>query len=313
VNYNDNPNHRNVGFLWFEITLSVTGGHGYRCPQTTETVTMSQVNQKSSEKHNGTIVSYDAIEKTYGEGSEAVTAIKQFEAGIDRGEFVSVVGPSGCGKSTLLHLTTGILEPTQGTVRVDRVDVQTEEHEKHKIGLVFQKPVLLDWRTTLDNILLPVEIMVENNVLDEKMDYYRERAHDLIDLVGLDGFADSYPEELSGGMQQRVSICRSLIYDPPILLMDEPFGALDALTRDKMNDELLRIWTETNKTVLFVTHNLEEAVYLSDRVVVLSERPATTLDVIDVHLPRPREESIRRDEDFQSIVAEVEQHFRSSH
>lgn len=283
--------------------------------QTTKTVfptpskiPMSQLNQ-TADTENRSMVSYNEIEKTYNDGSEAVTAIEQFNAEIKDGEFVSVVGPSGCGKSTLLHLTTGILSPTEGTVKVDGIDVQSNEHRKHKIGLVFQKPVLLEWRTVKDNILLPVEIMVENGNLDEGMDVFGERADDLIELVGLKGFADSYPRELSGGMQQRVSICRSLIYDPPILLMDEPFGALDALTRDKMNDELLDIWSETDKTVLFVTHNLEEAVYLSDRVIVLSERPATTLDIVNVDLPRPRDENVRRKEAFQNVVTRIERHF----
>lgn len=269
---------------------------------------MSQMGQ-TTDTTGRSMVSYKGIEKTYSDGDEAVTAIEKFDAEIKDGEFVSIVGPSGCGKSTLLHLTTGILGPTQGTVEVDGINVQSNEHEKHKIGLVFQKPVLLEWRTVKDNILLPVEIMVENGSLDQDLDVFRQRAQDLIELVGLEGFADSYPRELSGGMQQRVSICRSLIYDPPILLMDEPFGALDALTRDRMNNELLDIWSETDKTVLFVTHNLEEAAYLSDRVIVLSERPATTLDTVDVDLPRPRDESIRRQEAFQNVVTEIEQHF----
>jgi NitT/TauT family transport system ATP-binding protein len=272
---------------------------------------MSQANQNAS-RSSSEIVSFSNIEKTYGKGDDATTAIEHFTADIEKGEFVSIVGPSGCGKSTLLHLTTGILEPTEGTIEIDGVSVNSEQHEKHKVGLVFQKPVLLEWQTVLDNILLPVEIMSENNVLDQGMDVYRERAQELIELVGLEGFEDAYPRELSGGMQQRVSICRSLIYDPPILLMDEPFGALDALTRDQMNEELLDIWSGTDKTVLFVTHNLEEAVYLSDRVVVLSQRPARALDIVDVDLPRPRGEGIRRSEEFQNVVAEVEQYFRST-
>lgn len=259
------------------------------------------------------VVEFTDIGKTYSDGQEITTAIEELDVAIDNGEFVSVVGPSGCGKSTLLHLTSGILEPTRGSVEIDGINVQSKSHEKYKVGLIFQKPVLLEWKTVLDNILLPVEIMVENDDLDQGLDDYRERAHELIKLVGLDGFADSYPRELSGGMQQRVSICRSLIYDPPVLLMDEPFGALDALTRDKMNQELLQIWSETNKTVIFVTHNLEEAVYLSDRVVVLSQRPAHALDIVDVNLSRPRDNDIRRTEKFQNKVAEVEQYFKSVH
>lgn len=257
-----------------------------------------------------TIVEYTDTGKTYGSGEESVVAVDQFNGTIEKGEFVSFVGPSGCGKTTLLHLAAGLIPPTEGTIEIDGIDIESDEHEEHDVGLVFQKPVLLDWRTVLENVLLPVEVMKENGVLEEEMDHYRSRARELLDLVGLQGFEDAYPQELSGGMQQRASICRSLVYDPPLLLMDEPFGALDALTRDQLNDELLNIWEETNKSIIFITHNLEEAVYLSDRVFVLSNRPAEILDVIEVDLDRPRNDETRTTERYQELIQETYQYFK---
>lgn len=274
---------------------------------------MAESNKQTSEttiSTNRTIVTYDDARKVYDEGEESVVAVEEFSGKIDEGEFVSFVGPSGCGKSTLLHMTSGILEPSGGSVQVEGVNVQDGRHEKHKVGLVFQSPVLLDWRTVIENVKLPVEVMHQNGVLDEGMDHYRSRARQLLELVGLEGFENAYPQELSGGMQQRASICRSLVYDPPVLLMDEPFGALDALTRDKLNVELLDIWRETQKTILFVTHNLEEAVFLSDRIVVLSERPATTVDVIDIDIERPRDDETRQTDVYQDLVADAYSHFR---
>jgi NitT/TauT family transport system ATP-binding protein len=254
------------------------------------------------------IVSYSDVRKEYNEGE--VVAVSDIDLDIAEGEFVSFVGPSGCGKTTLLHLTAGLLDPTTGSIAIDGTDVRSSQHEKHKLGLVFQKPILLEWRTVTKNVLLPVEILVENGVLEEDMDTYRQRTQDLLDLVGLDGFEDAYPQELSGGMQQRVAICRSLVYDPPVLLMDEPFGALDAFTRERMNEELLRIWRETGKTIEFVTHDLEEAVFLSDKVVVLSARPGRVLEIIDVDLPRPRTEDTRTSDRYQELVRDAYTHFR---
>jgi NitT/TauT family transport system ATP-binding protein len=255
-----------------------------------------------------TIVAYDDVRKEYADGD--VVALTDVDISIGEGEFVTFVGPSGCGKTTLLHLTAGILDPTAGAIEVDGVNVRNPAHEKHKVGLVFQQPVLLEWRTVLKNVLLPVEILLENDVLAADMDSYRQRALDLLELVGLEGFEEAYPQELSGGMQQRVAICRSLVYDPPLLLMDEPFGALDAFTRERLNEELLRIWRETGKTILFVTHDLEEAVFLSDRVVVLSARPGRVLEVIDVDLPRPRTDDTRTMDRYQELVRHAYRHFR---
>src|SRR5919197_2082045 len=210
----------------------------------------------------------DRVRKVYASGLEA---IREVSFTVRPGEFVSVLGPSGCGKSTLLMMVAGLLPPSGGDIRVDGVPVRGPRRE---IGVVFQAPVLLPWRTVLDNVLLPIEM------LQLSRRAYIERARELLAMVKIDDFAEKLPRELSGGMRQRVSICRALIHDPAILLMDEPFSALDALTRDQMGQELLRIWEHHRKTVVFVTHSIREAVFLSDRVVVMAQRPATiTLEV----------------------------------
>lgn len=255
------------------------------------------------------MISVDNIEKEYGEGEEMVQALEDINFGVEEGEFISIVGPSGCGKTTLLHLIAGILEPTTGSVTIRGTDVQSPEHEKHSVGLVFQDAVLLEWSTVHDNVMLPAKILTENNNVDQSLDYYQQRTDELLELVGLGGFEDSYPNQLSGGMQQRVSICRSLVYGPDVLLMDEPFGALDAFTRNKMNEELLRIWRETGKTILFVTHNLEEATFLSDRVVILAPRPGRIIDIIEIDLDRPRNDQTRTDSAYHDQVSDVYKHF----
>ena len=257
----------------------------------------------------GTALSINDLSKRYGSGEESVLALSDIDLDIKEGEFVSVVGPSGCGKSTLLHSITGIVEPTAGSVTIEGLDVQSPEHDSHKVGLVFQDAVLLDWRSITNNIMLPIEILHGNGELDGDKDEYRQKTAELLELVGLDGFEDAYPAELSGGMQQRTSICRSLVYDPSVLLMDEPFGALDALTRQKMNRELLDIWKSTQKTILFVTHNLEEAVFLSDRVVVLSPRPGKVEDIVDIDLERPRSDDTRTNERYHELVDYVYEYF----
>ncbi|KXA88570.1 hypothetical protein AKJ62_04905, partial [candidate division MSBL1 archaeon SCGC-AAA259D14] len=201
-------------------------------------------------------VEIKGLKKVY-KGENPVTAIEDISFNVEEGDFVSIVGPSGCGKSTLLKIVAGILEKTEGNVKIDGRDVKGPTRE---CGMVFQKPVLFEWRTNIENVLLPCEIHKEN--LEKK----REEAISLLELVGLEDFMEQRPSELSGGMQQRVSICRSLIMDPEVLLMDEPFGALDYFTREQMNLELLRIWRKTKKSILFVTHNIEEAVFLGDKV-----------------------------------------------
>src|SRR5262245_19014912 len=224
-----------------------------------------------------------------------VEALRDISLDVRRGEFVALVGPSGCGKSTLLRIIAGLRSATTGAVCVDGVPVL---EPIRNIGMVFQAPVLLKWRTVLDNVLLPAELAGLSAA------GYRQRAMTLLRLVGLGDFAGKRPHELSGGIQQRASICRALLLDPPLLLMDEPFGALDAMTRDDMNIELLRIWGEgrapggQRKTILFVTHSIPEAVILSDRVVVMSQRPGTIAAVEAIDLPRPRTVETRASEEF---------------
>ena len=230
------------------------------------------------------------LEKTYTtKGRALVKALGGISLAIDNGEFVTIVGQSGCGKTTLLKILAGLLARSAGavTLRGEPVD-----GPRRDIGVVFQDPVLLPWRTVLDNVMLPVDVLR----LDRGV--YRKRATDLIELVGLGGFGDKYPHELSGGMRQRVALARALVHDPSLLLMDEPFGALDAMTREFMNLELLRIWQEAKKTVVFITHSIPEAVFLADRVVVMSARPGRITEIVDVDLPRPRDLDMMASDEF---------------
>ena len=219
------------------------------------------------------------LRKVYRLGAERLVAIDDVSLTVEEGQFVSLVGPSGCGKSTLLNVVGGLVRKSAGQVLVHGAEVRGPSRE---IGMMFQTPVLLPWRTNLDNVLLPIE------VFDLDARAYRQKARELLELVGLGQFMDRYPWQLSGGMQQRVAICRMLLYDPLVLLMDEPFGALDELSREFMNMELLRIWEARRKTVLFVTHSISEAVLLSDSVVVITPRPARVAEIVPVKLPRPR-------------------------
>ncbi|TMA11579.1 MAG: ABC transporter ATP-binding protein [Deltaproteobacteria bacterium] len=219
------------------------------------------------------------VEKFFRSGLRSIHALDQISFDIDEGSFVSLVGPSGCGKSTLLKIITGLLPGSSGVVRVNNGQV---DEPLENVGMVFQSPVLLKWKTVLGNIMLPVEFA------KLEREPYLERARSLVRIVGLTGFEEMYPYELSGGMQQRVSLCRALVTDPQILFMDEPFGALDAMTRDELDLELIRIWEERKKTVLFVTHNIQEAVFLSDYVLVMSARPGRLLEKIRIDLQRPR-------------------------
>jgi NitT/TauT family transport system ATP-binding protein len=222
----------------------------------------------------------DAASKTYRtrRGGD-VTALSDVTLDIAADEFVTLVGPSGCGKTTLLKMLAGLVPVSTGSIALQGHAIRGPSRH---VGLVFQAPVLMPWRSVLDNVLLPVEILR----LDRAR--YLARARDLLRLVGLDGFEHQFQRELSGGMQQRVAICRALIADPRVLLMDEPFGALDALTREVLSFELLRIWETDRKTVVFVTHSISEAVLLADRVVVMTPRPGRVADVLRVDLPRPR-------------------------
>src|SRR5690349_1511525 len=223
-------------------------------------------------------VDVSGVAKTYRRAGRETHALENIDLAIRSGEFLAIVGPSGCGKSTLLRIVAGLVQPTRGDVHVEGKRV---ERPQTNVGIVFQSPVLLDWRTVLGNVLMQIEL----RSLDPRG--YRQSALRLLGQIGLEDFADRYPYELSGGMRQRVSIARALIHDAPLLLMDEPFGALDALTREQMNLELLRIWQSQRKTVVFVTHSIAEAVFLSDRVIVMSPRPGRIEEVITVDLPRP--------------------------
>lgn len=225
------------------------------------------------------MIQISRLRKLYRLGTTVLTAIDEISLSVEEGQFVSIVGPSGCGKSTLLNIVGGLVRKTSGEVKLQGREVTRPSRE---IGMMFQSPVLLPWRTNLDNVLLPIEVFG----LDRRA--YREKARELLEKVGLGDFAHTYPFQLSGGMQQRVAICRMLLYDPLVLLMDEPFGALDELSREFMNLELLRIWEEQRKTVLFVTHSISEAVFLSDLVVVLTPRPARVCELVPTKLPRPR-------------------------
>ena len=227
---------------------------------------------------------------------EPIRALEDVSLSVKENEFVSLVGPSGCGKSTLLKLVAGLVPATTGAVRVRGQDVREPYPDA---GFVFQSAVLLPWRTVLDNVLFSIEM------LGRPARDHRERATALIELAGLGGFEQKYPAELSGGMQQRVAICRALVHDPSLLLMDEPFGALDALTREEMSLELLRIWDERRKTILFVTHSIPEAILLSDRVVVMTPRPGRLARVLDIGLPRPRRVDMEFDERFKRYSEEI--------
>ncbi|MFI1864067.1 ABC transporter ATP-binding protein [Streptomyces jumonjinensis] len=225
-------------------------------------------------------VRLDGVRVRFHTKTRAVTALSEVGLDVAAGEFIAIVGPSGCGKSTLLKLVAGLLAPTAGEVRLNGERVRGPRHD---IGYVFQRAALLEWRSARRNILLQAEMR------GLPPSAARRRADELITMTGLDGFADAYPHELSGGMQQRVALCRALLHKPPVLLMDEPFGALDALTREQMNTELNRVRRETGPTVLLVTHSIPEACYLADRVVVMSPRPGTVTEIIEVGLPAERD------------------------
>ena len=236
------------------------------------------------------------VAKTYRRDGRETIALEHIDLAIGASEFVAIVGPSGCGKSTLLRIVAGLVPATRGDVRVDGARV---ERPQTNLGIVFQSPVLLDWRTALDNVLVQVEL----RSLDPAR--YRDAALRLLDQIGLKDFADRYPYELSGGMRQRVAIARALIHDAPLLLMDEPFGALDALTREQMRLDLEALWLKTHRTVMFITHSIDEAVLLADRVVVMSPRPGTIERIIDIPLPRPRGLDARRAPEFVRIAEEI--------
>ena len=246
------------------------------------------------------IVSIAALKKTFGD----LEAIRHLSFDVGDGEFLSVLGPSGCGKSTLLMMVAGLIDPTAGEIRIQGAKVTGPRRE---IGVVFQSPVLLPWRTVLQNVLFPIEL------LKLPRPHYRRRAMELLRMAKIDEFAGVLPRQLSGGMRQRVAICRALVHDPNILLMDEPFSALDAITRDEMAVELQRIWQVNRKTVIFVTHSICEAAFLSDRVLVMGRRPATIIDELTIELPRPRPIAVTEDETFNRLVRHLRKAIEASH
>lgn len=244
----------------------------------------------------------DGVGLVYDTTRGPLTALDSLSFSMRDGEFVSVLGPSGCGKSTLLKLVSGLVMPTRGALRLSEKQISGPRQD---VGIVFQQPTLLPWRRVLDNVLVPIRAM------GRSVSENRDKARALLDLVGLKGFEDHYPHELSGGMQQRVGIARGLIHDPSMLLMDEPFAALDAMTRETMMDEILRIWSGTGKSVLFITHSIPEAIYLSDRVLVMSARPGRIVEEVAVDLPRPRSIATMAEPRFVALTTHLRAQFRA--
>jgi NitT/TauT family transport system ATP-binding protein len=236
--------------------------------------------------------------------NSTVEALDDVCLSVEKGEFLCVVGPSGCGKTTLLKILAGLLDATSGEIRLDG---QPLDRARQTVGIVFQNPVLLPWLTILENVLVPARVL--------KLDLSpaRSRAHELLDLVGLRGFAGKYPRELSTGMQQRAAIARALVHEPPLLLMDEPFAALDAMTREQMNLELLRIWEAERKTIFFITHSIPEAIFLGDHTVVMSPRPGRIVEILEPPLPRPRTLDVMGDPVFGAYTKRARQLLNASH
>jgi NitT/TauT family transport system ATP-binding protein len=258
----------------------------------------------------GRVSGDDAVVRLSGVGrvfsrrdGSVMTALESIDLDIRRGEFVSLIGPSGCGKSTLLRIIGDLIKPSSGTAIVNGKPAERARRDRD-YGMVFQAPVLFDWRTVEDNVKLPLEIQGVDSARRQA------KAAEMLDLVELEDFHHHYPWQLSGGMQQRVAIARALAFEPAILLMDEPFGALDEMTRERMNSEVQRIWDRTRTTIVFVTHSIPEAVFMSSRVVVMSPRPGRIAKVIGVDLPRPRDEETRESERYFELVTEVREALR---
>lgn len=242
------------------------------------------------------------VSMRYSADQSSTLALQDVSLKITKGEFISLLGPSGCGKTTLLRIIADLLQPSEGSVKVAGSSAK-EARLSQKYGIVFQNPVLYDWRKVRDNITLPLELMKVS-----KQDRIH-KAEELLELVGLTEFADKYPWQLSGGMQQRVAIARALAMEPEILLMDEPFSALDEFSRERLNEELLAIWSKIRSTVVFVTHSIPESVFLSDRVFVLSPHPGRLSAVVDIDLPRPRNKELRNDPAFFQLIATIRDSF----
>ena len=242
------------------------------------------------------VVELKDVSKVFAHGQ--TVALQGIDLAIEAGEFISLIGPSGCGKSTLLRTIGDLIQPTGGTIVVNGKTAERARRDRD-YGIVFQDPVLYDWRTVAKNIALPLEMLGWNRTRRA------QRVQEMLELVELGGFDDHHPWQLSGGMQQRVSIARALSFSPALLLMDEPFGALDEMTRERLNIELLRIWQETSSTIVFVTHSIAEAVFLSTRVVVMSARPGRIVELVDVDLPQPRTAETREEARYFELVTAV--------
>jgi NitT/TauT family transport system ATP-binding protein len=274
-------------------------------PTTSGHPTASEGSTTSTPVPGQALVSVRGVTKRFGDGSDAVTALSDVSIDVPTGSFWSLIGPSGCGKSTLLRVMGDLIEPTDGSVTVGGKSA-AEARRSRDYGMVFQKPTLFNWRTVRRNVELPLEILGMGR--EER----RRRADDMLRLVELGDFATKRPGQLSGGMQQRVAIARALSFEPSLLLMDEPFGALDEITRERMNDELLQIWQRLRTTVVFVTHSIPEAVFLSSHIVVMSPRPGRILAEIDVDLPYPRSEETRESTRYFELVTEVRETLRQA-
>jgi NitT/TauT family transport system ATP-binding protein len=265
------------------------------------TVSILPMNAAGSSKSEAiAVLRIDSVRKSF----DKLEAIRNVSLDVGENEFVSLLGPSGCGKSTLLMMVAGLITPSGGEISINGSPVTGPRAE---IGVVFQQPVLLPWRTVLDNVLFPIELLKLSRA------DYQAAAMELLAMAKIDDFAHHLPRQLSGGMRQRASICRALIHKPRILLMDEPFSALDAITRDEMGVELLRIWQANRKTVIFVTHSIREAAFLSDRVLVMGRRPAIIIEEVRIDLPRPRQISMMESEPFNQYVRQLRKAIEASH
>jgi NitT/TauT family transport system ATP-binding protein len=284
--------------------LSPSSQHGTRFHQeggpALETRLTPNIERAPAAGAADTLVRFENVSKYYGRDSKSVHVVDNVSFTARRSEFISILGPSGCGKSTMMMLTSGLIPASSGTISINGEVIDKPYTD---LGIVFQQDLLMDWRRVLSNVLVQPEF----RGLPAKD--YEQRARDLLKLVGLAGAENKYPYELSGGMRQRVAICRALVHNPELLLMDEPFGALDALTRDQMNLDLQRIWFENKKTVLFVTHSIPEAVFLGDRIFIMAPSPTKILEEIEVDLPRPRTLEIRETPEFVAYVHRVTQIF----
>lgn len=251
------------------------------------------------------IIEIQEVSKVFGSGTNQVQALQNVDLAVEPGEFISLIGPSGCGKSTLLRSMGDLIQPTSGTVNIKQKTAQQARADR-EYGIVFQAPILFEWRNVRRNIELPLQTM------GYPKSEWAERVDPQLDLVGLREFENHYPWQLSGGMQQRVAIARALAFEPTILLMDEPFGALDEMTREYLNLELLNIFTRTDVTIVFVTHSIPEAVFLSTRVVVMSARPGTIKEIVSIDLPYPRSSDTRETSRYFELVTEVREALRTT-